>query len=148
MQNRKSQVILIIEDSNEDFDATIRAFKKSRLSNPVRRCKTGDEALEYLDYVAENKNPENYPRPGIILMDLNLPGTDGRDIIKYMNGIDSLKLIPVVILTTSDNENDIKHCYLYGANSYIQKPVSIEGFINAINLLKEYWFEIVILPEE
>lgn len=148
MEFRKSQVILIIEDSNEDFDATIRAFKKSRLSNPVRRCKTGDEAIDYLDFVAENKDPDNFPRPGIILMDLNLPGTDGREIIKYVNSIESLKSIPIIIFTTSDNEEDIKHCYLYGANSYIQKPVSIEGFINAIKLLKEYWFEIVILPEK
>lgn len=80
------------------------------------------------------------------MLDLSLPGTDGREVLKIIKSDLKLKKIPVVVLTTSNDIKDIEKCYELGANSYIQKPVGFEGFINAITKLKEYWFEISILP--
>ena len=83
----------------------------------------------------------------MILLDLNLPGTDGRDVLAEIKRDEHLKLIPVVVLTTSSDERDIEKCYQAGANSYMKKPVDLGGFVSAIQRLKDYWFEIVILPK-
>ncbi|MBS1212917.1 MAG: response regulator, partial [Proteobacteria bacterium] len=86
--------------------------------------------------------------PIVILLDLNLPGTDGREVLAEIKQDERLRQIPVVVLTTSSDERDIERCYQMGANSYIKKPVDLEGFMRAIQLLKDYWFEIVILPKQ
>src|SRR5207253_2622403 len=86
------------------------------------------------------------PRPGVVLLDLNLPGTDGREVLREVKNDPGLKNIPVIVLTTSNDERDVEACYRAGANSYIQKPVNIEGFFKAIQRLTDYWFEVVILP--
>lgn len=135
------QPILIVEDSADDFDATKRAFAKANLRNAIARAKSGEEALAYL------RSPES-ARPGLILLDLNMPGLDGRKTLEIIKGTEELKKIPVVVLTTSDDERDVKACYALGANTYIQKPVDFDGLIAAIQRLKEYWFEIAILPKE
>ncbi len=141
------QSILIIEDSDEDFEATRRAFQKSHLANPVYRCTTGEEAFDFL-YHRGRYRGENAPeRPGIILLDLNLPGTDGREVLHRIKRDEVLKLIPVVVLTTSLDERDIHACYSEGANSYVQKPVDLARFMEAIQRLKEYWFDVVILDQ-
>jgi two-component system response regulator len=142
------QPILIVEDSPEDYEATVRAFKKSGLFNPIIRCQTGDECLDYLFRRGEYEDIGKSPRPGIILLDLNLPGTDGREVLSVIKSNDQLKAIPVIVLTTSNDEKDIESCYSDGANSYIRKPVDLFGFVEAIAKLKDYWFEIVILPGE
>lgn len=146
MRNDENKLIIVVEDSPEDLEATLRAFKKVNLKNRVIHFEMGDECLDYLfakgEY--EGKNPD---LPGLILLDLNLLGMDGRDVLKIIKSTPELKKIPVVVLTTSDNERDIEECYLHGANSYIQKPVNFSGFIEAITKLKEYWFEIAILPK-
>jgi CheY-like chemotaxis protein len=142
-----SQPILLVEDSPEDFEATLRAFRKSGLKNTVLRCEDGDEALDYLYRRGEYADPANSPRPGVILLDLNLPGTDGRQVLNEIKGNEHLRDIPVVVLTTSADERDITACYRAGANSYIQKPVDIDGFMKAIERLNGYWFEVVILPK-
>src|SRR5205085_1085086 len=87
-------------------------------------------------------------KPGLILLDLNMPGLDGRRILEIIKRHECLKKIPIVILTTSDDERDIQSCYTLGANTYIQKPVDFDGLILAIKQLKEYWFEIALLPKE
>jgi CheY-like chemotaxis protein len=135
-----------VEDSPEDFEATVRAFRRSGLKNPVRRCEDGEEALDYLFRRGRYADPAKSPRPGIILLDLNLPGTDGRQVLSEIKGSEGLRDIPVVVLTTSADERDISACYRAGANSYIQKPVDIDGFVKAIESLNGYWFEVVILP--
>jgi CheY-like chemotaxis protein len=140
------QAILLVEDSPEDFEATVRALRKSGLANPIVRCQDGDEALDYLHRRGRYADPAAAPRPGIILLDLNLPGTDGRDVLREIKGDESLRLIPVVILTTSTDDRDVDRCYRDGANSYIKKPVDLEGFIEAIQRLTDFWFEVVILP--
>ena len=143
-----SQPILLVEDSPEDFEATLRAFRKSGLKNTVVRCETGDQALDYLYRRGEYADPASSPRPGVVLLDLNLPGTDGRQVLSEIKGDERLRDIPVVVLTTSSDERDINACYRSGANSYIQKPVDVDGFMKAIERLNGYWFEVVILPRE
>lgn len=145
MKNENT-LILIVEDSPEDYDTTLRAFKKVGMKNKVIRFEMGDECLDYLYGRGEYEGNKNV-LPGLIMLDLNLPGTDGREVLKIIKSDLKLKKIPVVVLTTSNDIKDIEKCYQLGANSYIQKPVGFEGFINAITKLKEYWFEISILPK-
>ncbi len=140
--------ILVVEDSPEDFEAMRRAFIKAGLANQINRVEDGDDALDYLHGRGEFSDPERAPRPGLVLLDLNLPGTDGREVLAEIKSDSSLKKIPVIVLTTSNDNRDIDSCYSMGANSYIQKPLDIEGFIRAIALLKEYWFSITLLPKE
>lgn len=142
-----SQPILLVEDSPEDYEATVRAFKRSGLKNPIFRCEDGDNALDFLHRRGRYENPEESPRPGVILLDLNLPGTDGREVLTEIKQDEELKQIPVIVLTTSNDARDVDSCYQAGANSYIQKPVDMDGFIRAIERLKGYWFEVVVLPQ-
>ncbi|TQV86019.1 response regulator [Aliikangiella coralliicola] len=143
------QPILVIEDSDDDFEATERAFKKSgNLANPLFRCEDGQEALDYLLRNGQYAELESTSKPGLILLDLNLPGKDGRSVLAEIKSNEDLKTIPVVVLTTSDDEKDISECYRHGANTYIKKPVNIERFFYAIKQLKEYWFEIAIKPKK
>ena len=146
MANRTEQTILLVEDSPEDFEVTVRAFRKANLANPVFRCQDGEEALDYLFQRGRYADPDRFPRPGLILLDLNLPGTDGRQVLAQIKSDAQLRTIPVIVLTTSADERDIESCYRSGANSYIQKPVSLEAFLRAVQLLKSYWFEVAILP--
>jgi CheY-like chemotaxis protein len=141
-----SQPILLVEDSPEDFETTERAFFRSGLKNPIFRCADGDEALEFLHRRGRYAEPDKAPRPGVILLDLNLPGTDGREVLSEIKNDPQLKQIPVIVLTTSKDERDVEACYRCGANSYIQKPVDLDGFMKAIERLNDYWFEVVILP--
>jgi CheY-like chemotaxis protein len=142
------QPILLVEDSPEDFEVTRRAFRKSGLKNPVVHCTDGDQALDFLHRRGRYADPAMSPRPGIILLDLNLPGTDGRQVLEEIKSDDGLKQIPVIVLTTSSDERDVAACYRAGANSYVHKPVDLEGFMKAISRLNDYWFEVVILPRE
>lgn len=142
-----NQAILIVEDSPEDYEATVRAFRKANVVNPLKHCETGEEALDYLCRRGVYADAQKSPRPGIILLDLNLPGIDGRDILRQIKADDQLKKIPVVVLTTSLDERDIEKCYADGANSYVHKPVDLTGLVLAIQRLKDYWFEIVVLPK-
>jgi CheY-like chemotaxis protein len=141
-----NQPILLIEDSPEDYEATVRAFNRSGLKNPILRCEDGDAALDYLFRRGRWAEPETSPRPGVILLDLNLPGTDGREVLQEIKRQEQLRHIPVIVLTTSTDERDVNACYQAGANSYIQKPVDMDGFIRAIERLNGYWFEVVVLP--
>src|SRR5262245_37094272 len=112
--------ILLVEDSPEDYQATVRAFQKAGLLNPIFRCRDGDDALDFLYRRRAYVDPERAPRPGVILLDLNLPGTDGREVLAEVKGDESLKFIPVIVLTTSADERDVQGCYQAGANSYVQ----------------------------
>jgi CheY-like chemotaxis protein len=136
---KNSNLILVIEDSDEDYFVAMRAFEKAGMTNPVHRCKDGQEGIDFL------MNEEN-TIPAIILLDLNLPKKTGHEVLDHIKQHKRVSKVPVVVLTTSSDERDIDACYAAGANSYVQKPVDIHGFIDAIKLLKHYWFEIVILP--
>ncbi len=147
METNESQTILIVEDSDDDFFATMRAFKKTNFANPIQRCTNGDQALDYLFQRGEFSVPGKAPRPSVILLDLNLPGTDGREVLRLIKENPTLMKIPVIVLTTSNAEQDIERCYAAGANSYVQKPVDLVGLIKAIALLSEYWLHVSVLPK-
>jgi two-component system response regulator len=138
---REAQPILVVDDSLDDYEATKRAFVKANLVNAIRHACSGEVALAYL-------RSEQAIMPGLILLDLNMPGMDGRKTLEILKRTPRLKKIPVVILTTSDDERDIKACYELGANTYVQKPVDFDGLIAAVKRLKEYWFEIALLPKD
>jgi two-component system, response regulator len=144
----RSQSILLVEDNEDDYEATCRAFKKANLCNPIDWCKSGRDALDYLKREGAYKDVRKVMRPGLVLLDLNMPGLDGRRTLEAIKQDDALKRIPVIILTTSSDERDIEACYQSGANTYVQKPVSFDGLIEAIKRLKAYWFEIALLPKE
>ena len=148
MPTRTNQPILIVEDSPEDYETAVRGLKRAGLANPIYHCVDGDDALDFLHRRGEYTNPADSPRPGIILLDLNLPGTDGREVLAEIKGDPSLKTIPVIVLTTSTDEIDIERCYQAGANSYVHKPVGLDGFMTALQRLKDYWFEIVVFPKD
>lgn len=148
MSEHAAQPILIVEDSPEDFEATSRAFRRAGLRNPMLHSASGDDALDYLHRRGEYRDPARAPRPGIILLDLNLPGTDGREVLQEIKNSEPLSSIPVIVVTTSADKRDIDACYRAGASSYIQKPVNLDGFMRAIQRLHDYWFEVVILPRE
>lgn len=147
-ETNDKHIILLVEDSPEDYEATIRAFNKAGMKNMFKHCEDGDEALDYLNRRGKYANPEDSPRPSLILLDLNLPGTDGREVLEEIKANPNLRSIPVVVLTTSSDEKDIDMCYASGANSYIQKPVGLDNFMNAIQRLKDYWFQIVLFPRD
>jgi len=147
MAVNSAKSILIVEDNDDDYMATVRAFKKDNLANPINRCTNGDQALDYLYHRGEFSEPGKAPQPSIILLDLNLPGTDGRGVLQIIKADPDLMKIPVIVLTTSDAEQDIEKCYEAGANSYVKKPVDLEGFIKAIARLTEYWLDVSILPK-
>ena len=139
--------ILLVEDSPEDYEITVRAFRKASMANPIQHCVDGEDALDYLHQRGAYADPALAPRPAIILLDLNLPGTDGREVLAEIKQDEGLKHIPVVVLTTSNDDVDIENCYRAGANSFVQKPVDLACFITAIQRLKDYWFEIVLIPQ-
>lgn len=142
----QTKPILVVEDNGEDYETVLRAFKKVGISNPITRCEDGDEALDYLFRRGRYADAASSPQPGVILLDLNMPGTDGFEVLDEIKRDDELRKIPVVILTTSSSELDIDKSYRAGASSYIQKPVDLEGFIAAIRRFKEYWFDTAFLP--
>lgn len=144
----QSQPILVVEDSPEDFEAIKRAFTRARINNPIFHVEEGDDALDYLFQRGTYADARDAPRPGLVLLDLNLPGTDGREVLASVKSTPGLRRIPVVVLTTSSDPRDIDACYEAGANSYIQKPVDLSGFMTAMGRLKDYWLELVILPRE
>jgi CheY-like chemotaxis protein len=146
--NKKSVVILIADDDPEDCLLIKEAFKEGFLINGLRFVEDGEELMDYLRRQGKYKDPFLSPRPGIILLDLNMPKKDGREALEEIKSDPDLKSLPVVVLTTSKEEEDILRSYNLGANSYITKPVTFAGLVNAIKTLGKYWLQIVELPLE
>jgi CheY-like chemotaxis protein len=138
--------LLVVEDSNEDFEAFQRFLNRASITIPVQRCMNGEQALSFLYRTGRYTNPGDAPRPGLIVLDLNLPKTDGREVLRRIKQDDDLKKIPVVVFTTSNNPRDIEDCYQYGVNSYIVKPIDFAQLKRSIQTLVEYWFDIITLP--
>lgn len=139
--------LLIVEDSDEDFETLQRFLQRSSLTIPVQRCVSGEQALAFLYHTGDNTSSEEFPRPRLIVLDLNLPGTDGREVLRRIKQDEYLKTIPVVVFTTSNNPRDIEDCYQYGVNSYIVKPIDFTQLKRDIQILVDYWFEVSILPD-
>ena len=137
--------ILVVEDSVEDFTALGRAFRKHALPNPILRCEDGDQALEYLQGYGKRAG---WPQvlPAFVLLDLNLPGTDGRTVLGILKQDPQLQSIPVIIFSTSTSSRDIEECYRLGANSYLTKPIEYTVLEEKTRLLVRYWLGASELP--
>ncbi len=137
--------ILLVEDSPGDVRLTQEAFRDAKVRNNLHVAKDGEEAMAFLR--RKGKHADS-PRPGLILLDLNLPKKDGRAILAEIKEDDSLKTIPVVVLTTSSVEADILKSYQLHANCYITKPVNLDGFAKVIQSVDSFWLSIVQLPPQ
>ncbi|UZR93353.1 response regulator [Chondrinema litorale] len=145
--NAKPIVILYADDDPEDRMLAQDAFEESRLANDLHFVEDGEELMDYLLNRGKYEDEKQYPNPGLILLDLNMPRKDGREAIKEIKDVPKLKPIPIVVLTTSRAEEDILKTYNLGINSFITKPVTFEGLVDIMKTLGKYWFEIVELPK-
>jgi CheY-like chemotaxis protein len=137
--------ILLIEDSEEDYQTILWTLKKIGAPYQLFRVSDGDEALDFLHHKGRYSSIPGNPLPSIIVLDLNLPGTDGRDILNELKNTEKFIPIPIIILTTSSSPKDVETCYRNRANSYILKPVNLDKFQKTIKLLLDYWFEVSLL---
>lgn len=144
-QSGKPITILIAEDDADDRLLAQEALNESRLVNEVHFVEDGEELLDYLHHRGSYAT-EPAPRPGVILLDLNMPRKDGREALTEIKANKDLRRIPVVVMTTSKAEEDILRSYDLGVNSFIIKPVTFEGLVEVMRTLGHYWFEIVELP--
>ncbi|MBC7512208.1 response regulator [Candidatus Saccharibacteria bacterium] len=133
------------DDDDDDYLLTKKALGESKLLNTLIRVRDGEELLDYLHRKGEF-NELNAPRPGVILLDLNMPRKDGREALKEIKSDDALRNIPIVVFTTSKAEEDIYKTYQLGVNSFITKPVTFDNLTEVMRTLGNYWFEIVELP--
>jgi CheY-like chemotaxis protein len=148
MTKNEGIVILMADDDDDDFLLTEKALKKSKLLNTLCRVKDGEELLDYLKKRGEYADGTPCSRPGVILLDLNMPRKDGREALKEIKSDPELQDIPVVVFTTSKAEEDIYRSYKLGVNSFITKPVTFDNLIQVMQTLGKYWFEIVELPKD
>ena len=146
--HRKAITILMADDDADDRLLAKDALAESRLANDLYQVADGQELMDYLHHEGKYDDLSTSPRPGVILLDLNMPRKDGFEALSEIRNDPDLRQIPVVILTTSKAEEDIYRGYDLGANSFVTKPVTFEGLVNAMSALGQYWFEIVELPTE
>lgn len=135
----KEVEILIVEDNLDDASLTIRALKKSNIVNNLHHVKDGEEALDFIFSTGIYESRSKMCKPKLILLDLKMPKVSGIQVLEKIKANPETKTIPVVILTSSQEDPDIKKCYEIGANSYVTKPVHFEGFVKAVNELGFYW---------
>lgn len=149
MKGRRHPVtILMADDDPDDCLLAREALAESRLANDLHFVSDGEELMDYLYQRGKYSVPGSAPRPGLILLDLNMPKKDGREVLKELKSDPDLRQIPVLVLTTSQAEEDILRSYYLGANSYITKPVTFSSLIEVMQTLSKYWFEIVELPSQ
>ncbi|MGA2128342.1 MAG: response regulator [Xanthobacteraceae bacterium] len=138
--------ILVVEDNEDDVEAIRRSFARRHLLDRIAWCQNGRDALDYLlcDGAHAGRRGGN---PQLILLDLNMPGLDGRRMLEIIKGNEKLRTVPVVVLTTSADNRDVERCYHLGASTYIQKPVSFDRLTEAMRTMTDYWFGIALLPQ-
>ena len=146
MATGKSIMILMAEDDADDRLLVKDALAESRVLNELRFVGDGEELLEYLRHEGRYSDPASSPRPGLILLDLNMPRKDGREALQEIKADPNLRRIPVVVMTTSKAEEDIFRSYDTGASSYITKPVTFDRLVELMKTLGYYWIEFVELP--
>lgn len=142
--NRKLIEILLVEDNPADVELMLESLEENKVDNVISVVNDGEEAMAFLHREGRFADA---PRPDIILLDLNLPVKDGREVLTEIKSDENLKSIPVVILTTSKAEEDILKTYKLHANCYITKPVDLDQFIKVVKMIEEFWFSIVRLPQ-
>ena len=145
MLTYQDKPLLVIEDSDEDFVFLQKVMTKLSGSNPIYRCVDGDEAIEFL-YCQGDNYSQSVPRPAVILLDLHLPGINGKEILKKVKQDEQLKTIPIVVFTTSTDPDDIYSCYEYGANGYMLKPTDLADLKKTIQVFVNNWLDICVLP--
>ncbi len=146
MENRKPVVILMADDDEDDREFALKALQENRLINELRFVEDGEELLDYLNRRGRYTDPKSSPRPGLILLDLNMPRMDGREALRELKSNPALRQIPVVVLTTSKADKDIIRSYDLGANCFIAKPVTFEGLVEVMKVLNKHWLQLVELP--
>lgn len=144
MHMKKEIKILFVEDNEGDIVLTLEALKEAKINNYITVLRDGEEALQFLRKEGKFKNTET---PDLILLDINLPRMDGKEVLANIKKDPRLMVIPVVILTTSDSEKDILDSYNNHANCYITKPVDFKKFMEVIHTIKDFWISIVQLPK-
>lgn len=148
MKDRRQHITILLADDDADDRMMVQdAFTESRIANDLRCVNDGEELMDYLLRRGKFSDPAMSPTPGLILLDLNMPRKDGREALKEIRADERLRRIPVVVLTTSQAEEDIYRTYDLGVNSYITKPVTLVSLVELMKILSTYWFEIVRLPE-
>lgn len=135
--------ILLAEDSEADIRLTQEGLKESKIRNDLFIVRDGVEAIEFLQQRGDYKD---VPVPDVVLLDLNMPRKDGREVLEEIKGDQRLKTIPVVVLTTSREEEDVLRSYELHANCYVRKPLEVDGFFKVVQSIEEFWFQIVALP--
>ena len=145
-ENRKPMQILMADDDEDDRRAVAKAWQTSRAVNPIEFVNDGEELMDYLHRSGEFSGLAASTRPGLILLDLNMPKKDGREALKEIKADPNLRQIPVIVLTTSKAEEDIYRTYDLGANSFITKPVTFNSLVELIQVIGNYWIEIVETP--
>ena len=138
--------ILLVEDNRLDIELTLDAFREARLGNTIHVSKNGEEALAYLFGRGEYADRQQYPLPDIILLDLKMPGIDGCEVRRQVKNAPELRRLPVIVLTSSREEGDLALSYDCGANSYLVKPVSFEGFLKVVEQVESYWLILNVGP--
>ncbi len=139
--------LLIVEDNDKDFELVQWALKKVAIQATVYRCGDGQEALDFLYHQGSYTDETKAPRPTVVLLDLRLPGIGGQEVLERLKSDEKLKIIPVVVWTSSSEREDIENCLKQGANSYILKPMDIHMLMDVLKCLNQYWFEVALLPE-
>jgi len=140
--------ILLVEDNRMDVELTLDAFKEARLLNTIYVSPNGQDALDYLFGRGKYTDRITYPIPNLVLLDLKLPGVDGFEVLRQVKSAPILKRLPVIILTSSKEEGDRALTYDIGANSYIVKPVSFNGFLDVIKQIEGYWISLNVAPPD
>jgi|SRR5215207_9257739 len=140
--------ILLVEDNRMDVELTLDAFREARLLNTIYVSPNGQDALDYLFGRGKYADRITYPMPNLVLLDLKLPGVDGFEVLRQVKSAPILKRLPVIILTSSKEEGDRAITYDIGANSYIVKPVSFNGFLDVIRQIEGYWISLNVAPPD
>ena len=146
-KNGQPIVILMADDDADDRMLTRDALEESRVLNELRFVEDGEELMDYLHRRGKYADSDSSPKPGLILLDLNMPKKDGREALKEIKSDPNLRRIPVVIMTTSKAEEDIFRSYDFGASSFITKPVTFDRLVDLMKAIGEYWVEFVELPD-
>jgi len=142
----KLVLILLVEDNKMDIALTLDAFREARLSNQIHVAHNGEEALQYLFGEGIYADRKTYPIPNIILLDLKMPGIGGFEVLKRVKNTPEIKRVPIIILTSSKEEGDLAMSYDLGANSYLVKPISFDGFLEVVKKVTDYWITLNVEP--